>query len=228
MPIQKQVASSMWVARAYKRKAVRAIPEDWCMSLVGREFTIQLGKMLDAARNTGVAKPYIGNRAVQWGQICLDDLATAPMTPADLQRFRLHRGDLLVCEGGEIGRAALWDQPIHECYYQKALHRLRPTRGYDSFLMMCFLQLWTKNGHLANYVTQTSIAHLPKDRFELVPLPAPPLFEQRATSVSPSPGSSARHHNDRFRDHLDRLLPQWRLRRDLLNRSPLAHEDWGY
>jgi predicted metal-dependent hydrolase len=37
-----------------------------------------------------------------------------------------------------------------------------------------------------------------------------------------------RHHNDRFRDHLDRLLPQWRLRRDLLNRSPLAHEDWRY
>jgi predicted metal-dependent hydrolase len=37
-----------------------------------------------------------------------------------------------------------------------------------------------------------------------------------------------RHHNDRFRDHLDRLLPRWRLRRDLLNRSQLAHEDWGY
>jgi type I restriction enzyme S subunit len=153
---------------------------DWEVSSVGSEFTIQLGKMLDAAKNVGIPKPYIGNWAVQWGQINLDGLATVPMTPSDLQRFRLQRGDLLVCEGGEIGRAAIWDDAIPECYYQKALHRLRPTRGYDVFLMMSLLQLWTSSGYLANYVTQTSIAHLPKDRFELVPLQVPPPAEQRA------------------------------------------------
>lgn len=168
------------VPPGYKRTEVGVIPEDWGVSSVGSEFTIQLGKMLDAAKNIGVPKPYIGNRAVQWGQIDLADLATVAMTPSDLKRFRLQRGDLLVCEGGEIGRAAIWNDPIPECYYQKALHRLRPTRGYDVFLMMSLLQLWTSSGYLANYVTQTSIAHLPKDKFELVPLPVPPPFEQRA------------------------------------------------
>ncbi|MHB1241450.1 MAG: restriction endonuclease subunit S, partial [Gammaproteobacteria bacterium] len=156
------------------------MPEDWDVSSVGTEFTVQLGKMLDAAKNVGISKPYIGNRAVQWGRIDLEELATVPMAPSDMQRFRLRRGDLLVCEGGEIGRAAIWDDPIAECYYQKALHRLRPKCGYDIFLMMSFLQLWTSTNYLSNYVTQTSIAHLPKDKLEVVPLPRPAPTEQRA------------------------------------------------
>ena len=168
------------VPLGYKRTEVGVIPQDWCVSAIGTEFRVQLGKMLDAAKNSGIPKPYLGNRSVQWGRIDVDDIDTVPMTLADLQRFRLRRGDLLVCEGGEIGRAAIWDNPIPECYYQKALHRLRPIRSYDIYLMMSLLQLWASTGYLANYVTQTSIAHLPKDKLEIVPLPVPPPAEQRA------------------------------------------------
>ena len=171
------------VPAGYKRAKVGMIPEDWSVSTVGAEFSIQLGKMLDAAKNTGVSKPYIGNRSVQWGRIDLADIDTVPMTSADLQRFRLRSGDLLVCEGGEIGRAAIWDEPIRECYYQKALHRLRPTRGYDVYLMMSLLQQWASTGYLTNYVTQTSIAHLPKDKFEIVPLAIPTAAEQQAIAA---------------------------------------------
>ena len=168
------------VPAGYKATEVGVIPEDWGVSTVGAEFRIQLGKMLDAAKNTGVSKPYIGNRSVQWGRIDATDIDTVPMTSVDLQRFRLRSGDLLVCEGGEIGRAAIWDEPIRECYYQKALHRLRPTRGYDVYLMMSVLQLWASTGYLRNYVTQTSIAHLPKEKLEIVPLPVPTVVEQHA------------------------------------------------
>jgi type I restriction enzyme S subunit len=168
------------VPPGYRWTEAGVIPEDWDVSSVGAEFMIQLGKMLDAARNVGVLKQYIGNRAVQWGRIDLEELATVPMTPSDMQRFRLRNGDLLVCEGGEIGRAAIWNAPIPECYYQKALHRLRPRHDYDVILMMSFLKLWTSMGYLSNYVTQTSIAHLPKDKLESVPLPVPPPTEQRA------------------------------------------------
>ena len=167
----------------YRRTEVGVIPEDWSVSMVGAEFKIQLGKMLDAAKNVGVVKPYIGNRSVQWGRIDLTDIDSVALTAADLRRFRLRSGDLLVCEGGEIGRAAIWDAPIQECYFQKALHRLRPTRGYDAYLMMSMLQRWASIGYLADYVTQTSIAHLPKDKFETVPLPIPPLPEQRAIAA---------------------------------------------
>ena len=53
----------------YKRTEVGVIPQDWRVSAIGTEFRVQLGKMLDAAKNYGVPKPYIGNRSVQWGRI---------------------------------------------------------------------------------------------------------------------------------------------------------------
>ncbi len=164
----------------YKWTEAGIVPQDWEESTVGKEFRMQLGKMLDSAKNIGVSKPYLGNRAVQWGTVDIDKLATVPMTSSDLHRFRLRSGDLLVCEGGEIGRAAIWDEQVPECYYQKAIHRLRSIRGYDAYLMMSYLRMWTQTGFLTNYVTQTSIAHLPKDKFTLVPLSVPPPDEQRA------------------------------------------------
>ena len=162
------------IPHGYKQTEVGVIPEDWEVTTVGNEFSIQLGKMLDSEKNVGVSKPYLGNRAVQWGRIDLSDLGVIKMTPSDLQRFRLRQGDLLVCEGGEIGRAAIWNEPIEECYYQKALHRLRPIRGYNVQLMLNVLQRLASTGFLTNFVTQTSIAHLPKDKFEKVPIPVPP------------------------------------------------------
>jgi len=170
----------MEVRPGYRQTEVGVIPEDWDVSSVGCEFSIQLGKMLDANKNSGVSKPYLGNKAVQWGGICIRGLPSVPMLRSDLIKFRLRKGDLLVCEGGEIGRAAIWDGPLEECYYQKALHRLRPINGFDPRLMLSILRLWSLRGLLANYVTQTSIAHLPRDKFMKVPIPRPLLPEQRA------------------------------------------------
>lgn len=168
------------VRPGYKQTDVGVIPEDWDVSSVGREYEIKLGKMLDAEKNVGVLKPYLGNRAVQWDRIDISDLPTVPMSRSDLERFRLRKGDLLVCEGGEVGRAAIWESPLQECYYQKALHRLRSLRGFNSQLMAAFLRRWSDCGLLANYVTQTSIAHLPREKFMEVPMPVPPPPEQRA------------------------------------------------
>jgi type I restriction enzyme S subunit len=162
------------VKPGYKQTEMGVIPEDWDVTTVGREFSVQLGKMLDSEKNVGVSKPYLGNRAVQWGRIDLSDIGVIKLTPADCLRYRLRKDDLLVCEGGEIGRAAVWNQPIEECYYQKALHRLRPLHGYNVQLMSYMLQRLAASGFLLNFVTQTSIAHLPKEKLEQVPLPLPP------------------------------------------------------
>lgn len=174
----------MAVKTGYKQTEVGVIPDDWDVSTVGAEFEIKLGKMLDSEKNVGVPKPYLGNKSVQWGRIDLSDLPTVPMTRADLEKYRLRDGDLLVCEGGDVGRAALWNSPLEECYYQKALHRLRPLRGFDSRLMVELLRQWSDRGLLANYVTQTSIAHLPREKFMGVPMPVPPVPEQRAIATA--------------------------------------------
>ncbi|HKI02538.1 MAG TPA: restriction endonuclease subunit S [Thermoanaerobaculia bacterium] len=172
------------VKRGYKQTEMGVIPEDWEVSAVGDEFSIQLGKMLDSEKNVGAPKPFLGNRAVQWGRLDLGDIGVVRLTPSDLQRFRLRADDLLVCEGGEIGRCAIWHAPIEECYYQKALHRLRPKRGYNVKLMLNVLCRLASSGFLLNFVTQTSIAHLSKEKLETVPIPLPPTkAEQEAIAA---------------------------------------------
>jgi type I restriction enzyme S subunit len=197
------VAENPAVPVGYKQTEVGVIPEDWGISSVGDEFTIQLGKMLDSERNTGEPKPYIGNRAVQWGRIDTTDLATVPMTKADLNKYRLDEGDILVCEGGEVGRAAIWNAQINECYFQKALHRLKPISGYNNKLMVAILRRWADKGILKNYVTQTSIAHLPRDKFLTIPIPVPPAEEQRAIATALS-------DVDALLEELDRLIAKKR------------------
>jgi len=187
----------------YKQTEVGVIPVEWEVSNVGREFEIKLGKMLDAEKNLGTPKPYLGNRAVQWDQIDISNLPTVPMSRADIERFRLRKGDLLVCEGGEVGRAAIWEGQLDECYYQKALHRLRPLRGFNSQVMAALLRQWSDKGLLTNYVTQTSIAHLPREKFVEVPMPVPPLPEQRAIA-------SALSDMDALLAALDRLIAKQR------------------
>ncbi|SFP63021.1 type I restriction enzyme, S subunit [Geodermatophilus dictyosporus] len=150
----------------------------WATSTVGEQFDVQLGKMLDAAKNVGVPKPYLGNRAVQWGRIDVSAGGVVPMSRADIQRYRLRDGDLLVCEGGEVGRGAIWRNELAECYFQKALHRLRAKHGYDVRLMQALLAYWSSTGAFADFVTQTSIAHLPREKFIQMPLPLPPQPEQ--------------------------------------------------
>lgn len=153
-------------------------PAAWNDTTVGAEFEVQLGKMLDAATNAGSPKPYLGNRAVQWGRINLTAAGVVPLTRRDMERFRLRKDDLLVCEGGEVGRAAIWEYDI-ECYYQKALHRLRTRRGYSPHILLALLELRARSDGFSDYVTQTSIAHLPRDKFIGLPIPAIPRAEQQ-------------------------------------------------
>jgi len=156
------------------------LPSGWTQTSVDEEFYLILGKMLDAEKNTGVSRHYLGNKAVQWGHIAVEDLAEIKLTKSDLLRYRLVDGDLLVCEGGDIGRCAIWHSQLEECYFQKALHRVRTRGNFSIILLRYLLEHYSKTGFLKNFATQTSIAHLPKDKFQQVPLPSPPPAEQQA------------------------------------------------
>jgi len=149
------------------------------MSTVGVHFDVQLGKMLDAAHNVGDLKPYLGNKAVQWDQIDTAAAGLVPLTHKDQVRYRLMTNDLLVCEGGDVGRAAIWRDELKECYYQKALHRLRAKAGFDPRVMMALLKYWSDTRAFDAFVTRTSIAHLPRAKFLTMPLPAIPSDEQK-------------------------------------------------
>lgn len=102
------------------------VPAHWSVAAVGYRYEVLLGKMLDERRITGEhLAPYLRNVDVQWDRINIENLPEMDFSGNDIVRYALTPGDLLVCEGGEVGRAAIWPGDVDECYYQKALHRLR-------------------------------------------------------------------------------------------------------
>lgn len=142
---------------------------------------LQLGKMLSPKAKTGTRSfPYLRNANVQWGRIDLSDLAQMGFSNAEREKFELRIGDLLVCEGGEPGRCAVWRGEIAECYYQKALHRVRPHEGRADTE---FLGLWIRHqaltGAFEDQNAKTTIAHLPQVRLEQLPVPDVGIGEQR-------------------------------------------------
>ncbi len=142
-------------------------------------FEIQLGKMLDKKKNRGDLFPYLANRNVQWGRCDVSSLEKMRFTDVDQVRFSLKRGDLLVCEGGEVGRTAVWAGEVENCFYQKAIHRLRPKASVESRFVLRYMRWAADRKLFARLTSSTSIAHLTKAKLKQVPIPLPPLDEQR-------------------------------------------------
>jgi type I restriction enzyme S subunit len=116
---------------------------------------------------------------VQWGRFELNDVWEMDFSAAEFERFEVVPGDLLVCEGGEVGRAAIWRGQIPAIGYQKALHRVRPRAGITpEFVFYLFMQLSQTNA-FEPFVTGSTIKHLPQEDLRELPVPLPPLNEQR-------------------------------------------------
>ena len=148
---------------------------------LGSIADIQLGKMLSPKAKTGDSpQPYLRNQNVQWGRVDVSDVAVMDFSEREQEKFALKKGDLLICEGGEPGRCAVWQGEIEPCYYQKALHRLRPHAGIADAE---FLSLWIRHqaytGAFEDQNAKTTIAHLPLVRLEQLPVPDLNLAQQQ-------------------------------------------------
>ncbi len=165
-----------------KQTEIGEIPESWEVAKVGDLFTVDLGKMLSPKSRRGIKpRPYLRNKNVQWGRLDLDDVFQMDFTDDEFERFRLEPGDILVCEGGEPGRTAVWEGEISDCCYQKALHRLRP-KSHKRVLSRYYLYWATAAFTIFRTHkptgTKTTIAHLPKEKLEVLEMALPGLPEQ--------------------------------------------------
>lgn len=158
------------------------IPEHWAIHKFCWDYSAMLGKMLDAKRITGDSlHPYIKNADVQWDFINFENLDEMDFSDEEKERYSICPGDLMVCEGGEIGKCAVVpnDAP-NGIYYQKALHRVRRQRqnsGSIDFLSKV-LYCMAKNNCLNTSPEKATIAHLPGDALSQLRIPAPPFREQ--------------------------------------------------
>jgi type I restriction enzyme, S subunit len=158
-----------------------SLPPGWTTPPVYARFSVQLGKMLDEKKIAGThLAPYLRNVDVQWDRVNTDDLPEMDFSAEDRERFTLRNGDLLVCEGGEVGRTAIWDGRLAECYFQKAIHRLRPITEHDEPRFFRYFMRTAVESGLFALATASTIQHLPAEKLRLVRYPSPPRLQQIA------------------------------------------------
>lgn len=154
------------------------LPPGWDWHPLGDLATMSLGKMVDSKKRTGRnLTPYLRNINVRWFNFVLSDVDEMDILPSEFERVSLQEGDLVICEGGEPGRCAVWRGAPFAI--QKALHRVRPKEGVEATYLALVLRWWTRRHGFDRYITGTTIKHLPKEKLRLLPVPLPPSDEQR-------------------------------------------------
>ena len=135
------------------------VPPSWAWVRVGDVADFRFGKMLDKAKNKGTPRRYLRNVNVRWFDFDLSDVLEMPFEDSEIEEFSLRPGDVLICEGGEPGRAAVWDEREHAIYFQKAIHRVRFPVGVKPEFFANVLRESADSGRLSAYFTGVTIKH---------------------------------------------------------------------
>ena len=161
-----------------KSEAPFEIPANWEWVRLGDVASLCLGKMLDKSKNKGTYCRYLRNVNIRWGEFDFSDIAEMKFEDVADNRFLIKYGDLVMCEGGEPGRCAVWtdSDTIH---FQKALHRIRFFNGFIPKFYQYLFFFYANKKILDNYFTGSTIKHLTGESLREIPIPLPPLAEQQ-------------------------------------------------
>lgn len=166
-------------------------PKGWDLKSVGEISESKLGKMLDKKKQSSENDQYkyLRNANVQWFRFDLSDVFEMEFNEKDRKNCELKFGDILVCEGGEPGRAAIWKNDLENCFFQKALHRVRldMTQILPEYFVWLFW-FYSKNGGFDDHITVATIAHLTGVKMKAMQIPIPPLslqeeFQQKVNEI---------------------------------------------
>lgn len=154
------------------------VPDQWEWVRLGDITNSRLGKMLDKSKNKGPYRRYLRNANVQWFRFDLSDVLELRLEDTELEEYSVKENDLIVCEGGEPGRAAVCGLDVDGMVFQKALHRVRPwcgiSTGYLAYLLRC--DTWSQR--INTLFTGATIKHLTGKALATHTVPLPPLSEQ--------------------------------------------------
>lgn len=151
----------------------------WKPAKLGDIAETSLGKMLDKEKNKGVPKPYLANIDVRWGSFDLTNLSTMRFEESETERYGLKNGDLVICEGGEPGRCAIWRDQLPQMMIQKALHRVRANSSFSNEFIFYRLLLAGRRGELDKYFIGSTIKHLTGFTLKQIEFDYPELTEQK-------------------------------------------------
>ena len=153
------------------------IPQSWCICTMADIAVSELGKTLDKEKNKGEYKPYLCSANVLWNRFDLSGLKQMRFEDDETDRYSIKKNDLIICEGGDAGRCAVWtsDDTI---MFQNALHRVRFYHGISPYYIMYVLMFLKQNGLLEEYCKGVTIKHFTKTALSSLQIPLPPIGEQ--------------------------------------------------
>ena len=194
------------------------IPQGWEWARINHIANSQLGKTLDRGKLSGTEYPYLCSINVYWDGIDLSKLKTFLLKNEELERYRLAKGDLLMCEGGDYGRCSVWEGET-EMYYQNALHRIRFFGNISVYFYKYAFELYRQIGYIVGQ--GQTIKHFTYDNMKGLLFPVPPYAEQyriveKINSILPIVTKY-----DQSQDKLDKLNGELndRLRKSILQEA---------
>lgn len=159
------------------------VPRHWEVSTVRYFYDAKLGKMLDSSKQNedDLKKPYLRAANIHWNKILLDEVGVNEMgfTKDQLSRYLLQSGDILVTEGGvTVGRSAIWNGELPECYYQNSLNRARSLKETTTKWLYYWMFFVTNNGFVDILADKATFGHLTNEKLRALPIPIPPHIEE--------------------------------------------------
>ena len=172
----------------YKDSGVQWIgetPSHWKVARLKNKSSIVLGKMLmnnppKGEESLYTLHPYLKSRNVGWLDLSLDDIEQMYFSDYEISLYKLSIGDIVINEGGDIGKVALWKGYEEDVYIQNSVHKITPSKEMSNEFLMYFLLSTSKKKYFWSIVNQVSIAHLTKEKLSNTPILIPPLSEQQS------------------------------------------------
>ena len=154
------------------------LPVGWCVCHINEISESLLGKTLDRTKDNGEFKRYVCAVNVQWGYFDFTTQKKFRIEAKDFERYAVKKGDLLICEGGDVGRCAIWDTDT-EMFYQNALHRVRCKFGISEKYLQYSLWHFKLNGVIDSLCKGVTIKHFTQSTMNKLEIPLPPFAEQQ-------------------------------------------------
>ena len=153
------------------------LPQGWEWVRFGEIAQHNSGKTLDKGRNTGQLREYITTSNLYWGYFELVNLRQMPIRDEELEKCTARKGDLLLCEGGEAGRAAVWNYDTEVCF-QNHVHRARFYCDVDPYFAYRFFEKLNATGEIKQHRKGVGISNMSSKALASIVFPLPPLVEQ--------------------------------------------------
>jgi len=156
------------------------VPGHWSVTALKRGFDVTLGKMLqpDSTGSEDELLPYLRAANIHWEGVDSTDIKLMWLTKRDREQLRLAHGDLLISEGGDVGRSCMWAAELEHCYFQNSVNRVRARDGHSNRYLYYWMSTVKDKGYIDVLCNKSTIAHFTAEKVAAVPVPLPTSVEQ--------------------------------------------------